>query len=124
MVKNQNPDKIIKLFEEHIRNELPDYVDYAFDAHDPYEGVVLDFDSSYAKRAVKILEHISGHKPIFKYCGGGLPVVTYFYEILGIPTLSIGLANEDSGMHATNENFRIDYIERGLKFSEKFLSKH
>lgn len=34
----------------------------------------------------------------------------------------ISMANEDCKMHGVNENFKIELIKKGLKFSQMFFS--
>ena len=121
LVKSQNPYKIAKLFEKHIQKNLPDHVDYQLEFHDFHEGVKLNLNNSYTKAAVQALTTSHSQLPAYKFCGGALPVVTYFDQILDIPTLSVPLANEDCAMHAADENFRLDYLAQGLAFSQEFF---
>ncbi len=121
LVKSQSPEKVARLFEEHIKLHLSDWAEYNLEFHDFHEGVKLDLDNKYTKVAVKAITKSHGQKPVFKFCGGGLPVVTHFDQLLNIPTLSVSLGNDDCAMHAANENFRLDYIEQGLKFSGEFF---
>jgi acetylornithine deacetylase/succinyl-diaminopimelate desuccinylase-like protein len=51
-------------------------------------------------------------------------VVTYFDQLLNIPTISVPLANDDCAMHAVDENFNLDNIEKGINFSRIFFSKN
>jgi acetylornithine deacetylase/succinyl-diaminopimelate desuccinylase-like protein len=62
-------------------------------------------------------------KPVFKFSGGGLPIITYFNDILKFNNVLVPLGNDDCRMHAINENFRIEYIEKGLDFSKNFLKR-
>ncbi len=123
LVKSQNPQKIAKLFEGYIKSAVPDYVDVEVKIFDPYEGVKLDLSSDYVKKAFDVLEKVYTKKPVYKFCGGGLPIVTFFSEILNLPTLSIPLANEDCRMHAVDENFDLRYAEKGLEFCSQFFKK-
>ncbi|KKU09758.1 MAG: putative beta-Ala-His dipeptidase [Parcubacteria group bacterium GW2011_GWB1_46_8] len=123
LVKNQNAQTIIEKFKQQVRSILPEYADFVFETVGPYEGVVLDTNNPYVQKAKIILELIWQKNAILKYNGGGLPIATYFDSILNIPQVLIPLANEDCNMHGANENFAVDYCEKGLAFSKRFLSK-
>ena len=122
LVLHQDPNAVIKLFTDYIKKAAPEYVDVKVEPSDPYDGIKLSPDSDYIKKAYKTLAEIYGGEPLYKYVGGGIPVVTYFNDLMGIPTVSVPLANEDCYMHAANENFTLDCLEKGLAFSQKFFS--
>ncbi len=123
LVLNQEPDKIIKLFKKFLDKEIPKYVKYELITTNPYNGIKVDIKNKWVERAYSSLEQAFGNKPIYKYCGGGLPIVTFFSDILRIPNVLIPLANEDCKMHAANENFSIEQIKKSLEFSRIFFSK-
>jgi len=121
LVLHQDPNAVIKLFTDYVKKAVPDYVDVVVEPSDPYDGIKLSPDSEYIKKAYQTLEEVYGRQPLYKYVGGGIPVVTYFNDLMGIPTVSVPLANEDCYMHAANENFTLDCLEKGLAFSQKFF---
>jgi len=123
LVKHQEPHRIAELFEAFVAQSLPKYVSYEFDVDDPYEGVKLNPDNVYVKRARKALEESYSATCLFKYCGGGLPIVTLIDEVLKIPQVVAPLANEDCAMHGANENFDLGFVHKGMKFSKSFFSK-
>jgi acetylornithine deacetylase/succinyl-diaminopimelate desuccinylase-like protein len=123
LVKSQNPRDIVKKFKKFLQEKLPEYADYSLDYTEPYEGVKLDVDNRYIKEATEAIETAYGKEPIMKYSGGGLPIVTLFDEVLDIPQVLVGLANTDCNMHAPNENFDLDHLKKGLKFSREFFEK-
>lgn len=121
LVEKQNPKKIIKLFKKYLKNIIPKYCNYIVTTSDSYAGIKIDFNNEYAKRAIKTMEQIYNKKPVLKFCGGSIPIVNNFRDMLDIPSVLVPLGNEDCGMHAANENFRINYIKKGLEFSYEFL---
>ncbi len=123
LVKSQKPETTIGLFKEYLKKTLPPYVEYDFTATEPYEGIKLDLNNEYVRRASAALEKSHGKKPMYKYCGGGLPIVTLCHDIWNICMMSVSLANEDCGMHAANENINLENVRKGLVFSELFFSK-
>jgi acetylornithine deacetylase/succinyl-diaminopimelate desuccinylase-like protein len=122
LVKNQNPKEIVQQFKKYIADTLPDYVTHTFEISDPYEGIKLDVNNEYVHAAEKLLEKSFGKKPIRKYSGGGLPIVTLFHEHLKVPQVLVPLGNEDCNMHGANENFDKDILKKALDFSQRFFS--
>lgn len=123
LVASQDPEKIAEDFKVYARKNIPDYADVEIDMATPWKGIKLNIDNTYIGRAKHILETVYDTKVLFKYCGGGLPIVTSFHDQLGIPQVLVPLANEDCNMHAVNENFLISQLEKSLQFSETFFSK-
>lgn len=121
LVKNQNPEEVAKSFAVYMQSLAPRYADVRVEYSDPYEGIKLKTDNKYIEKARTVLSEVYKAEPIFKYCGGGLPIVTLIDELFQIPQVLLPLANEDCRMHAVGENYRVDLIEKGLQFSESFL---
>ena len=121
LVLHQDTDQVVKAFSDYVRQTVPVYVDVDIDVSDPYDGIKLSPDSEYVQKAYKVLCEVYVSEPLYKYVGGGIPVVTFFHDTLGTPTVSVPLANEDCYMHAANENFTLDCLEKGLDFSRRFF---
>ena len=62
-----------------------------------------------------------GRAPVLLRCGGTIPVVGTFREILGIPTVLMGFALPDDRMHAPNEKFHLPNFRKGIETSIWFL---
>ena len=60
---------------------------------------------------------------MFLRCGGTIPVVNLFQEMLGIPTVLMGFALPDDRLHAPNEKFHLPNFFKGIATSIKFLSE-
>lgn len=121
LVKSQDPAKVVEIFRNYLKATLPSYVEYDFIVKDPYEGIKLNTENEYVKKAVGVWEKVAGKKPLFKYVGGGLPIVTLFNDVLKVAQVVTPLANEDCAMHAVQENIKIVNVERGLAFSQMFF---
>jgi acetylornithine deacetylase/succinyl-diaminopimelate desuccinylase-like protein len=65
--------------------------------------------------ALRVQEQIYGRKPIPVRSGGTLPISAIFREMLGIDTLTYGLAMPDEDIHAPNEFFRLSSLDEGLR---------
>lgn len=123
LVPSQDPEKIIDAVRIYVKKVMPSYVDFSLSFDDIAKGIKLSIDNAYIRQAATILEKVYGTKPLQRYVGGSLPIVTDFENTLHVPQLLIPLANEDGMMHGLNENFDITFIEKALKFSMEFFRK-
>lgn len=62
-----------------------------------------------------------GAAPVFLRSGGSIPVVNTFQTLLGIPTVLMGFALPDDGMHGPNEKFELSQFERGIATAIHFF---
>jgi CheY-like chemotaxis protein len=68
-------------------------------------------------------QNLAPEAVISKYVGGSIPILGDFQKILGSKVISVSLGNDDCHMHGVDENFKVDLIEKGLKFAENFWKK-
>lgn len=121
IVTSQNAAEILKLFENCVALNTPKYIEYEIKAVGLHNPVKLNTSSELFITTAKLLEEIYGKPVFFQNVGGAIPFISDIKEIFGVDTLSVALANSDCNMHGDNENFRIDLIDRGLQFSERFF---
>lgn len=121
-VASQDPEKVFAEFEKFVRSNTPDYVNVEVSKTKSWEAVKIDITSPKFVEVRELLGKAFSTEVFNKPVGGSIPVVTDFKNILGKDTLLVSLGNEDCNMHGTDENFRIDLLEKGLRFSEMFFS--
>lgn len=122
LVKSQEPAKLFNLFELFVQKELPPHTSYTLQFDHAHNAIKLDTNNQYVQKASKTLHAVYGQQPLLAYSGGAIPIVELFTNSLKIPTILANLANEDCNMHAPNENFDIEFIKKGLEFSQQFFS--
>ena len=123
LVASQTPEQFVEMFELYVKENTPAYVEYTISVDKMYNPVKVSVDSPTVLKIMKLQKAIYGVKPVIKNVGGGIPVVANFQTILGADAILLSLGNEDCNMHGTEENFRIDLIEKGLELSEQLLAK-
>lgn len=123
LVSNQSPKDILEKFKTFVAQSVPEYVDWDVDAGDGYVPTLLDVSDEVFETANALLADVYSQDVIYKYVGGGIPIVEVFQYVIGAPQLLIPLANEDCNMHGIDENFRIDLAKKGLEFSRRFFGK-
>lgn len=121
LAPSQNHEKIINLFEKHVKDFFDDYVDYKVEYQSRYTGIKLDLKNKFVRKAKEVLMKSFQKEVLINYVGGGLPIVTLFNEFISSSGVLAPLGNEDCNMHAVNENYDIDLIKKGIEFSEDFF---
>jgi acetylornithine deacetylase/succinyl-diaminopimelate desuccinylase-like protein len=64
-----------------------------------------------------------GAAPVFVRSGGTIPVVNHLREILGIPSVLMGFALPNDGLHAPNEKFHLPTFFKAIATSIHFLTE-
>ncbi|HEY3884375.1 MAG TPA: dipeptidase [Vicinamibacterales bacterium] len=114
LVPNQDPDKIAKLFEDHIRKVAPKSVAAAVTRMHGGKPWMTDFDNKYVQAAGRAIHKGFGREPVFNREGGSIPVVATFQEILGLPSVLFGVGLPDENAHAPNEKLDLGNFHGGI----------
>jgi acetylornithine deacetylase/succinyl-diaminopimelate desuccinylase-like protein len=117
----QKSQKIIDAVVKFLKKNTPKYAEIMIETENHGDAIKLDTDGEVASEIKNILKEVYGKKVLSKYVGGSIPILGDFQKILGAKVLSVSLGNDDCNMHGVDENFKIDLIEKGLKFSNKFF---
>src|SRR5256884_9212487 len=85
LVPNQDPQKIVKLEEKHIRKLLPRTVHCEFEVLSTGNPWVAPYNNPFFKKAQSALEKGFGKKAVFIREGGSIPFVTQRKEPFKVP---------------------------------------
>ncbi|QGJ72442.1 Acetylornithine deacetylase/Succinyl-diaminopimelate desuccinylase [Planctomycetales bacterium 10988] len=117
LVPKQDPKQIAIDLEKYLRDQLPPGIKMEFKAMHGSPGVVVPQTNPYLQAAVTAIEQGFGKTPYFIREGGSIPVVTTFYESLGLNTLLLGWGLNDDNTHSPNEKFHLADFHRGIRSS-------
>lgn len=123
VVPNQKTTNVMRLVAEHIKKHTPKYVEVKIEMEGHGDSIKLDNDCDVAQEIKEVLQKSYGKKVLNKYVGGSIPILGDFQKILKTKVISVSLGNDDCNMHGTDENFRVDLVQKGLNFAENFLGK-
>ncbi len=123
LVSKQKCDTIKSLFEERVKNNVPNYVNYELSFDKCNKAIKLNNENIFYEKAKTILEKVYKNKLINLYSWWSLPIIGVFQEHITNNILSIPLANQDCNMHWINENFNTDLIDKWFEFSYNFFKK-
>ena len=123
LVANQDPIKIFKLTEKHIKSIAPKtckvnvrYLHGGFPAITP-------IDSKGVQAASNALKKAFGKNPLYTREGGSIPIVANFQKELKAPVVLMGFGLQSEGAHGPNEHFDLKNYQKGIITSVYFLDE-
>jgi len=123
LVPDQDPLQIDRLFREHISRVTPPAAKVTIRT----ELIANPGTTERAHPAIVAASNAYrrgfGITPVFVRSGGTIPVVNLFREILGIPTVLMGFALPDDGLHSPNEKFHLPTFFKAIATSMHFLNE-
>jgi acetylornithine deacetylase/succinyl-diaminopimelate desuccinylase-like protein len=115
LVPNQNPQKIAKLVEKHIRKLLPKTVICKFGVLSTGKPWTAPFQAQIFTKAQAALEKGFGKKAVFIREGGSIPFVTQMHDTFKVPCVLIGFGLPDENAHAPDEHLALENYFAGIK---------
>lgn len=78
-------------------------------------AATLDEDHPMLRAALGVLAAVHGQPAYPARGGGSIPITAIFKEMLGMESMTFGLASPDEDVHAPNEFFRLESFDLGLR---------
>jgi acetylornithine deacetylase/succinyl-diaminopimelate desuccinylase-like protein len=114
LVPNQDPDRIADLVEQHLIENCPESVTLTVRRLHGGKPCLTPLTHPAVGAASASLERAFGVSPVFTRAGGSIPPVASFQDILGVPSVLMGVALAEDRYHAPNEHFELDNFFRGI----------
>jgi acetylornithine deacetylase/succinyl-diaminopimelate desuccinylase-like protein len=134
LVPNQEPSKIRALLYRTVRERVPaDVTVRLIDQHEGQPYVVVPPDRSNTpadqspvlarafRAADRVVAEEFGRRPLYLREGGSVPIIADIRRILGLDSLMMGLFLPEDNLHAPNESFHLDMMEKGRRTSARIL---
>ena len=115
LVPNQEPAKIAKLVERHIRKLLPKTVTCKFEVLSMGKPWVAPYSDPIFQKAIHALESGFGKKAVFIREGGSIPFVTQMHDTFKVPCVLLGFGLPDENAHAPDEHIALENYFGGIK---------
>ncbi len=113
--------QVAAAFEKFIQVKRQPYFELTLNIEQMSDPIKLDSGNEFVRAAQTAASQVYGKECLLRYCGAIVPVAGIFADVLEVPVVSIGLANEDCNMHGADENFDLELIGKGLDFSREML---
>ena len=121
LVAGQDPIAIQTNFKSFVRSLVPDDCSVSFDWHSANPAVTCDTTSEIVQLALTGLTDEYEKAAAFVGCGGSIPIVENFADVLGMESLLIGFGLEDDCAHSPNEKYEVSSFRHGARFWARFL---
>lgn len=115
LVPDQDPRKIAKLVERHIRKLLPDCVKCDFQLLSTGKPWAAPYSHPIFQKAIHALEQGFGKKAVFIREGGSIPFVTQMHDTFKVPCVLLGFGLPDENAHAPDEHISLENYFGGIK---------
>jgi acetylornithine deacetylase/succinyl-diaminopimelate desuccinylase-like protein len=120
LVPNQNPAKIARLVDRHIRKLLPGTVTGKFEVLSTGKPWVAPYTHPFFEVAHDALEKGFGKRAVFIREGGSIPFVTQMYDTFKVPCVLLGFGLPDENAHAPDEHISLENYFGGIKAVANF----
>ena len=123
LVPKQEPAKIAKLVEKHIRKLLPKSVACKFEVLSMGKPWVAPYSHAIFQKAIHALESGFGKKAVFIREGGSIPFVTQMHDTFKVPCVLMGFGLPDENAHAPDEHIALENYFGGIKAVALFYQR-
>lgn len=115
LVPGQDPARIAKLVEKHVRKLLPKAVTCKFDVLSTGKPWLASYAAPIFQKAQAGLEKGFHKKAVFIREGGSIPFVTQMHDTFKVPCVLIGFGLPDENAHAPDEHLYLENYFGGIK---------
>jgi acetylornithine deacetylase/succinyl-diaminopimelate desuccinylase-like protein len=114
LVPDQDSREIARLVMEHVRSVTPSGVTVRVEELHGGQPWRAKVEGKLFDAATNALERAFGKTPVLTGEGGSIPIVSDFERVLGAPALLVGFALPGANMHAPDEWFPEEHVEKGI----------
>ncbi len=115
LVADQNPRRVYELLQAHVAKVAPAGVTVRVEELHGGMPWRAQLSESLKEAATTALMKAFGAAPVLAGEGGSIPIVGEFERILDAPALLLGFSLPGANLHAPNEWFPEEHIEKGIR---------
>lgn len=116
LVPDQDPTKLARNATAFIKKLAPPHARVSVKV-EKNQGWPTRVDPNFSamKSASDAVKQVFGKAPLYTLEGGSIPIVADFKKILKKETILLGFGLPDDNLHAPNEKFDLEMLDRGIK---------
>ena len=114
LVANQDPQRIFRLLDEHLRRVAPEGVAVEVALEGAGEPALTPLEHPAVAATAAALEAVWGRPVVYARTGGSIPVVVELQRVLGAVPVLLDMGLEDDRLHAPNEKFEVRHYLQGI----------
>ena len=123
LVGNQDPFEIRKNFRAYVQDNLPGDCSVEFEDHGASPATTMAISNPAFENSRQALSEEWPGEAVYIGCGGSIPVVGYFDEILGMESLLVGFGLDDDQIHSPNEKYNVQSFHKGVRSWARILER-
>ncbi|WP_027135193.1 M20/M25/M40 family metallo-hydrolase [Geminicoccus roseus] len=123
LVPGQQWEKIAPAILKFVQDRLPADCRMTYQDFGSSPGITVPAEGPWIEAARAGIAQVFGKEPVLMGCGGSIPVVGSFKEILGMDTLLVGFGLDDDRVHSPNEKFDLICLRRGVQTHVAMLAR-
>lgn len=115
LVGDQDPDAITRAFRDYVSACLPPDCSVSYTTKNSSRATVMPIDRPEFDKARQALSEEWPNRAVYIGCGGSIPVVGHFRDILGMDSVLIGFGLDDDSIHSPNEKYNLESFRKGIR---------
>ena len=123
LVPGQDHTKVFASFQDFVKARLPADAKAEFQVFSSSPGIEVAADSAAIRAASAALAEEYGRPAAMIGCGGSIPIVSSFKDVLGLETVLMGFGLDDDQVHSPNEKFDLRCFHQGARSHARLLAK-
>lgn len=114
LVPEQDPDDLLKKLRKYLDSK--GFADVEMDLESMEPAARTSYKDPFAQAAIRAAENIYKKKPIVELSSPGTGPLYLFTRRYRMPSVDIGVSGLDGGIHAPNENLKLENLQKGMSW--------